>query len=88
MSVNAVTGIVLYTLIWWTVLFAVLPIGTRPQSDADAATGWRGAPERPRLLAKAVATTLVSALIWLACYAVIRSDWLSFRHGFLALPER
>ena len=27
---NWFTGIVLYTLIWWIVLFAVLPIGTHP----------------------------------------------------------
>lgn len=85
---NVVTGIVLYTLIWWTVLFAVLPFGTRPRSEADDATGWRGAPEQPRILAKAIATTLISALIWLACFLVIRSDWLSFRHGWLALPDR
>ncbi len=28
------TAVVLYTLIWWTVLFAVLPFGTRPVTDA------------------------------------------------------
>ena len=35
---------------------------------------------------KALATTLISAAIWLGCYLVISSDWLSFRHGWLALP--
>ena len=81
------TGLVLYSLIWWTVLFAVLPVGTRPVSDADPATGWRGAPERPRLLRKALATTALSCVIWLGCWCVISSDWLSFRHGWLALPD-
>ncbi len=81
------TGCVLYSLIWWTVLFAVLPVGTRPMADADRATGWRGAPERPMLLRKVMATTAISAVIWLGCYAVISSDWLSFRHGWLALPD-
>ena len=32
---NWFTGVVLYVLIWWTALFAVLPIGTRPVEDAD-----------------------------------------------------
>jgi predicted secreted protein len=82
------TGTVLYILIWWTVLFAVLPFGTRPISDADAATGWRGAPERPLLLRKVIATTLVSAVVWVGAYALISSDYLSFRHGFLAMPDR
>ena len=42
---NWFTGVVLYVLIWWTVLFAVLPIGTRPVEDPDTQTGWRGVPE-------------------------------------------
>ena len=33
---NWFTGIVLYVLIWWTVLFAVLPLGTQPVADADS----------------------------------------------------
>jgi len=85
--VNWFTGIVLYVLIWWTVLFAVLPFGTRPVADADPATGWRGAPEHPRMLRKVLVTTVLAAAIWLGCYLVIRSNWLSFRSGWLALPE-
>jgi predicted secreted protein len=79
-------GCVLYALIWWTVLFAVLPFGTHPVSEADEHTGWRGAPSQPRILRKAIATTLISGVIWLACYALISSEWLSFRRGWLALP--
>jgi predicted secreted protein len=80
------TCVVLYVLIWWTALFAVLPIGTRPSADPDPSSGWRGAPADPRLGRKLLATTLLAAAIWAGCYAVIRSDWLSFRSGWLALP--
>jgi predicted secreted protein len=45
-------------------------------------------PERPLLLRKLVATTVLSAAIWLAVYALVESDWLSFRTGWLALPEK
>lgn len=83
------TGVVVYLLVWWTVLFAVLPFGTEPDPEGDpAAGGWRGAPRRPLLLRKVIATTLVAAVIWLAIFAVVESDWLSFRSGWLALPER
>ncbi|MFI4982873.1 MAG: DUF1467 family protein, partial [Nevskiales bacterium] len=71
----------LYLLIWWTVLFAVLPIGTRPMEDADPVSGWRGAPEDPQLLRKVIITTLVAAVVWFAAYLLISSDYLSFRHG-------
>jgi predicted secreted protein len=83
---SAFTAVVLYVLIWWTVLFAVLPFGTKPVAEPDSATGWRGAPAQPRMWRKAIITTLVSAAIWAVAYALIASDWLSFRTGFLALP--
>ena len=73
------TAFVLFALIWWTVLFAVLPFGTKPVADADAATGWRGAPERPMMGRKLLATTVISAVMWGIAMLIIRSDWWSFR---------
>jgi predicted secreted protein len=84
---NWFTGCVLYVLIWWTVLFAVLPFWTRPVAQADEHTGWRGTPEHPHLLRKAIATTLIAAIVWFAAYLLIRSPYLSFRHGWLVPPE-
>ncbi len=82
------TALVLYVLIWWTVLFAVLPFGTRPVSEATEDTGgWRGAPERPLLLRKLVATTLVAALLWAGGIALIRSPYLSFRDMAAQMPD-
>ena len=76
---NWFTAFVLYTIIWWTVLFMVLPFGTRPVAEADEATGWRGAPERPLIGRKFLATTLVSAVLWGLAMLVIWSDWFTFR---------
>jgi predicted secreted protein len=83
---NWFTGIVLYILIWWVTLFAVLPIGTHAVQQPDESSGWRGAPERPQIWKKALWTTLAAAMIWLVIFAVIESDWISFRHGFFAAP--
>jgi predicted secreted protein len=84
---NWFTGFVLFVLIWWTALFAVLPLGTKPVAAPDSLTGWRGAPEHPRVGRKLLITTAISLVIWGACMGVIESDWISFRHGFLALPQ-
>lgn len=73
------TAFVMFVMIWWTVLFAVLPFGTRPVADADPQTGWRGAPERPMMGRKLLATTVIAAVLWAAAMLVIRSDWWSFR---------
>ena len=78
------TGAIMFMLIWWTVLFAVLPLGQRPQAEADPVSGFRGLPTAPRLGRVAVITTLLAVVIWLGCELLIRSQWLSFRHGILA----
>lgn len=81
------TGVVVYLLVWWTVLFCMLPIGTRPVSEADPAIGgWRGTPAAAHLLRKAIATTVASAIIWVGIWALVESEWLSFRSGPWALP--
>lgn len=81
------TALVLFTLIWWTTLFAVLPLWTRPDPRPDARTGWRGAPERARIGRKLVVTTAVAAVLWAACAAVIESGWISFREAARAMPD-
>ena len=32
--------------------------------------------------------TALSAVLWLGMYALVESDWISFRSGWFALPER
>jgi predicted secreted protein len=82
------TGIVVYLLVWWTVLFCILPIGTRPDSEGDpAAGGWRGAPQAANLGWKALGTTLAAAVIWVGIWYLVQSEWLSFRTGIFAMPS-
>ena len=66
------TSAAIYFIIWWVVLFAVLPFGVRSQhEDGEMAAGTDpGAPVIPRLGRKLLLTTVVSALIFAACYVV------------------
>jgi len=82
-----VSGLAAYFILWWLTLFAVLPLGTRPMTDADESSGWRGAPEKPQLLRKAIITTVVAAIVWGIGYAALTSDLLDFRHGWLAIKD-
>jgi len=61
-------AIAIFVTIWFTVLFAVLPFGIRSQHEAgDFVRGTDpGAPVAPRLLVKALWTTLVSAVAFAA----------------------
>jgi predicted secreted protein len=82
-----ITGSMLYGVIWWTGLFAVLPFFSRPVAAPDPHTGWRGTPDRLRIGRIVLANTVVAALLWGLAYLAITSDWLSFRHGFLAIQS-
>ena len=75
---NWVQGVVAYVIIWWVVVFAVLPLGVRPLEKGDIGYA-AGAPANPRLWLKAGITTLVAAVIWLGFYALVMSDLISFR---------
>jgi predicted secreted protein len=68
---SAVLAAAIYFVLWWIVLFAVLPWGVKSQEEAgDISPGSDpGAPVRPLLLQKAIATTLVSAAIMAFGYA-------------------
>jgi predicted secreted protein len=64
------TAIAIYFLIWWLVLFAVLPWGVRSQQESgEVAHGTDpGAPAIPKLLAKLLWTTVTATAIFAACY--------------------
>ena len=72
------TGVMVYIVIWWTVLFAVLPLGVR-RVEKPGKGEEHGAPERPELLRKAVITSAVAAVLWLGFYGLHRADVFSFR---------
>jgi len=67
-----VSLLAIYFVVWWIVLFAVLPWGTRTQAEeGDIVLGSaHSAPSRPMLLRKALATSIVAAVLvgalWLA----------------------
>lgn len=65
----------IYLIIWWLVLFAVLPWGVRRQ-ESDEVGHDPGAPANPMLLKKALVTTAISALIWGAYF--VASHFLGF----------
>jgi predicted secreted protein len=73
-----VQAIVAYVIIWWLVIFAVLPFGVRPAEKGDLGHAV-GAPANPRLGIKAAVTTAIAAVLWLVLYLVTRSDLISFR---------
>ena len=73
-----ITGLLVFFVIWWTVIFAVLPLGVRRIEDPTPGVD-RGAPEKPQLLRKAIICTAISAVLWCVWYVVWVFDVFSFR---------
>jgi predicted secreted protein len=67
-------GIAIYVVLWWTVLFAVLPIGVRTQGEDGAVVPGtpESAPTAPRLIRVVLLTTLISGLVFAAVLAAVR----------------
>lgn len=66
--------IAVYLVIWWVVLFAVLPFGIRSQHERGPVVPGTepGAPVKPRFLLKFLVTSVIAAGLW----AVVMALWL------------
>lgn len=70
--------IAIYFIIWWLVIFLILPFGIHTQQDAgDVTLGTTpSAPLKPMLIRKAIITSIVSAiLLFLFWYAYVVKGW-------------
>lgn len=75
---NWVTGAFVYVVVWWVVLFAVLPWGVRTPERPEPGMA-SSAPENPRILRKFMITSVVALLVWLVIFGIERSGIISFR---------
>ena len=68
-----VSGIVIYVIWWWIILFTVLPWGVN-RSAVMVKGQEEGAPDRPNMKFKLVVTTLISFFLWTITYLIIDAD--------------
>ena len=62
-----ITYLSVYLVIWWTILFAVLPLGVTSHAEAGIDRGDGGdpgAPVDPKLKRKFITTTIVATILW------------------------
>lgn len=74
---DIVSGIALFFMIWWLVIFAVLPWGVTRQTDAITGND-AGAPQFHNMKKKVLITTVITFVIWLGVYFLVHSDFISF----------
>ena len=77
---NPFSLFVVYLLIWWVTLFAVLPIGVRGQAEeGEVVRGSEpGAPVDSQMKRKIQLTTIIATILWLIISGVIWSGLLNW----------
>jgi predicted secreted protein len=76
---SVISAIAIYFIIWWVVLFAVLPWGVQTQQDeGDVIPGTApSAPVQPHMFRKVIATTIIATIVFTLFYLARSNGWLT-----------
>jgi len=77
---SLLSAIFTYLIIWWTVLFTVLPWGNRQPDTPETGMAY-GAPVNPNIKKKLIATTFLSFIVLGIVYACIEMEIINFRES-------
>ena len=75
---NPVTGVVVFIIIWWLILFMVLPWGISRTENPEAGHD-PGAPARPMVVRKLLITTALTIVLFGIFMAVVGSGDVSLQ---------
>ena len=73
-----ITFVFLYLVIWWLILFMVLPVGIQRDESPEAGHD-SGAPKNPKLKSKFINTSLITTLVCVLLTWLIETDVLALR---------
>jgi predicted secreted protein len=78
-AVSLSSALAIFFVLWWVVLFAVLPFGVRSQhEDGNSVPGSDpGAPVLPRMARKLIWTTVLSVAIFAVALWAYQAGYLS-----------
>jgi len=71
-------GFLIYVIIWWVVIFTMLPIGVKKPVKVEKGHA-EGAPQNPQILKKFIMTSLIAFFLWLLVFYIIKKQFFSFQ---------
>ena len=78
-----ITGsIIVYVLIWWMIFFSVLPVGIKSKKEKfkERIDGIDpGAPNNPNMGKKFLITTIITSIIFIVIYYLVKFNLLNLR---------
>jgi len=77
----SLTGsLIIYVLIWWIVFFALLPIDVNREKKQNIIGIDSGAPENPKIIKKFVYSTLITSIIFIIIFLLVKYEYLNIRN--------
>ena len=77
----SLTGsLIIYVLIWWIVFFALLPIDVNREKKQNIIGIDAGAPENPKIIKKFVYSTLITYIIFIIIFLLVKYEYLNIRN--------
>ena len=71
---------VIYVIIWWIVFFSLLPIDVNRNKNIKIEGEDPGSPENPKILKKFIYTSIISSLLFLIIYYLVRYNYINLRN--------
>ena len=74
--------IIVFVIIWWIIFFSVLPVGIQSNKEKfrERIEGIDpGAPKNPKIAKKFLITTIITTLIFVVVYYLVKIDLLNLR---------
>ena len=75
------TGLaIIYIIIWWIVFFAILPIDVERKKIVKVDGEDPGSPENPKMLKKFVYCTVITTILFIIIYLLMKFEYLNLRN--------
>ena len=76
----SITGsLIIFVLIWWIIFFSLLPIDVDRKHKEMVEGVDKGSPENPRIIKKLIYTTIITLIIFIGIFMLVKYDYLNLR---------
>ena len=76
----SITGsLIIFVLIWWIIFFSLLPIDVDRKHKEMVEGADKGSPENPKIIKKIIYTTIITSIIFIGLFMLVKYDYLNLR---------
>ncbi len=76
----SITGsLIIFVLTWWIIFFSLLPIDVDRKHKEMVEGVDKGSPENPKIIKKIIYTTIITSIIFIGIFMLVKYDYLNLR---------